>query len=122
MDLYTIGIDIGKTNISFGVFEGKELHTTWRMATVINQMADEYAALLLNLLGHQDLETSDIKEDISVCRGETYTLPDGNKVGTEGTYISSFIAETGCDSTIIHPARGSPCAASHLIYFLNHPL
>ena len=61
-----LAIDIGNTNISFGVFEGEELRATWRLATDVNQMADEYAALLLNLLHHQGLETSDIKE-IALC-------------------------------------------------------
>jgi type III pantothenate kinase len=59
-------IDIGNTNIVLGVFEGEELRATWRMATGINQMADEYAALLLNLLHHQSLDTSDIKE-VALC-------------------------------------------------------
>jgi len=61
-----LAIDIGNTNITFGVFEGKKLRATWRMATDVHQMADEYAALLLNLLHHQGLDTSDIKE-IALC-------------------------------------------------------
>jgi len=59
-------IDIGNTNIVLGVFEGEELRATWRMATDIHQMADEYAALLFNLLHHQSLDTSDIK-DVALC-------------------------------------------------------
>ena len=61
-----LAVDIGNTNVTFGVFEGEELRATWRMATVVNQTADEYAALLLNLLYHQGLNTSDIKE-IAFC-------------------------------------------------------
>lgn len=59
-------VDIGNTNITYGVFEGEELRGTWRMATNVSQMADEYAALLINLLKHQGLDTSDIKE-IALC-------------------------------------------------------
>ena len=59
-------LDIGNTNIALGVFEGEQLRATWRMATSVNQMADEYAALLLNLLHHQGLDASDIKE-ASLC-------------------------------------------------------
>ncbi len=59
-------IDIGNTNIALGVFEGEQLRATWRIATGVNQMADEYAALLLNLLHHEGLDTSDIKE-ASLC-------------------------------------------------------
>jgi len=59
-------IDIGNTNIALGVFEGEQLRATWRMATGVNQMADEYAALLLNLLHHRDIDISDIKE-VALC-------------------------------------------------------
>jgi len=59
-------VDIGNTNITYGVFDGEELRATWRVATRVSQMADEYAALLLNLLRHQGLNASDIKE-IAFC-------------------------------------------------------
>ncbi len=61
-----LAVDIGNTNITFGIFEGERLRTTWRMATDVNQMADEYAALLLNLLHHQGLDVSDI-EEVALC-------------------------------------------------------
>ncbi len=59
-------LDIGNTNVTLGVFEGEKLHATWRMATVVNQMSDEYAALLIALMHHQGLEASDIDE-IAIC-------------------------------------------------------
>ena len=61
-----LAIDIGNTDTTLGVFEGGELRATWHMATVIHRMADEYATLLLNLLYHQGLEQSDIKE-VALC-------------------------------------------------------
>ncbi len=61
-----LAIDIGNTSIAFGVFENEKLRATWRIATVIHRMADEYAVLLLNLLRHQGLDKSDIK-DIALC-------------------------------------------------------
>lgn len=61
-----LAVDIGNTGTTLGVFEGEELRTTWHMATVIHRMVDEYAALLLNLLHHQRLEISDIKE-VALC-------------------------------------------------------
>ena len=57
-----LAIDIGNTNVTLGVFDGERLRATWRMATDINRMADEYAALLLNLLAHDGLEPADIRE------------------------------------------------------------
>jgi type III pantothenate kinase len=61
-----LAIDIGNTNITLGAFEGEHLRATWRMATGVNQMADEYASLLLNLMHHQGIEASDIK-DVALC-------------------------------------------------------
>ncbi|MFC2041612.1 type III pantothenate kinase [Chloroflexota bacterium] len=61
-----LAVDIGNTNVTLGVFEGDRLRATWRLATHIHQMPDEYAALLLNLLRHQNLDTSDIKE-VALC-------------------------------------------------------
>ncbi len=61
-----LAVDIGNTNVTLGVFEGEQLRATWRMATNVNQMADEYAALLINLLRLQGLEISDIKE-VALC-------------------------------------------------------
>jgi type III pantothenate kinase len=58
--------DIGNTNITLGVFEGDKLLATWRMATAVNQMPDEYAASLIALMHYQGLEISDIKE-VAIC-------------------------------------------------------
>jgi type III pantothenate kinase len=57
-----LAVDIGNTNVTLGVFDGESLRATWRMATDINEMADEYAATLLTLLAQHGLRTSDIRE------------------------------------------------------------
>jgi len=57
-----LAIDIGNTDTTFGIFEDEELCATWHMATNIHRMTDEYAALLLNLLHHQGIDPSAIKE------------------------------------------------------------
>ena len=61
-----LAVDIGNTDTTLGVFDGDELRATWHMATGIHRMADEYAALLLNLLHHQGLDISEIKE-VALC-------------------------------------------------------
>ncbi len=61
-----MAIDIGNTGIKFGVFEGEKLSATWRMATAIDRMPDEYAALLLNLMQHESIGTADVKE-VAIC-------------------------------------------------------
>lgn len=59
-------VDIGNTNVTLGVFDGEKLRATWRMATEVHRMADEYAAILLNLLPHENIATSDIT-DVCLC-------------------------------------------------------
>jgi type III pantothenate kinase len=61
-----LAIDIGNTATTLGVFDGEELRATWHLATSIHRMADEYAALLLNLMRQQGLDTPDIKA-IALC-------------------------------------------------------
>ena len=53
-------IDIGNTNVTIGVFEKDQLRYTWRMATVVNKMPDEYAIFLLNAFNNQGLKPADI--------------------------------------------------------------
>jgi type III pantothenate kinase len=44
-------IDLGNTNITFGLYEGDHLQGHWRVKTDHDKMPDEYAMLFLNLLG-----------------------------------------------------------------------
>ena len=57
-------IDIGNTNISFGIFEKERLRATWRIATDVHKMADEYAVLVFSLLSHHGIEVGDIGDAI----------------------------------------------------------
>ncbi len=59
-------LDIGNTNVTIGIFDGDKLRVTWRLATHIRHMPDEYAAMLLNLLQHEGIKTSDISE-VAMC-------------------------------------------------------
>ncbi len=61
-----LAIDIGNTEITLGAFEGEELRARWHMATRIHRVSDEYAALMMNLLQHQNMKMGDIKE-IAMC-------------------------------------------------------
>jgi len=59
-----LAIDIGNTTVALGVFEGEKLKATWRLSTDVHKLADEYAALLLNLLTLESLSFSDVDEAI----------------------------------------------------------
>src|SRR3989475_13205882 len=45
-----LAIDIGNTNIVWGVFDGAKLLADWRVGTDHSKTTDEYAILLLDLL------------------------------------------------------------------------
>ena len=47
-------IDIGNTNITFGLFEGHELGPSWRIRTIHEKMSDEYGILMDSLFRHRD--------------------------------------------------------------------
>jgi type III pantothenate kinase len=59
-----LAIDIGNTNITFGVFDGEKLKATWRSATGVHRMSDEYASFILNMLRHSNIEPSAIKDAV----------------------------------------------------------
>jgi type III pantothenate kinase len=61
-----LAVDIGNTNVTFGVFEGEKIRTTWRMSTAIHRMPDEYANTMLSLMERQGLSASQIK-DVVIC-------------------------------------------------------
>ncbi len=62
-----LAIDIGNTVTTMGVFEDNKIRATWHLATNVERMADEHAALLLDLLGHQNLKPSDVTKAALCC-------------------------------------------------------
>jgi len=59
-----LAVDVGNTNITIGVFDGSKLKATWRVATGVHRMPDEYASLLLNLFERQGIDASKITDAI----------------------------------------------------------
>jgi len=48
-------IDVGNTNITFGLYQGETLGPRWRVATDHQRMPDEYGILMVNLFRHAGL-------------------------------------------------------------------
>lgn len=61
-----LAIDIGNTNVTLGVFEGRQLKSTWRIATEPRRMADEYGLLITDFLRLEEIKPSDIT-DVCLC-------------------------------------------------------
>lgn len=53
-------IDIGNSNITFGVYEGERLEHYWRVKTDHGRMADEYGIIILGLMQHAGLSFEQI--------------------------------------------------------------
>jgi type III pantothenate kinase len=60
-------IDIGNTNIVFGVYDNGTLINHWRLSTVIQKTVDEYAILLNSLLYIEKIKLSQIDSAIVSC-------------------------------------------------------
>lgn len=69
-------IDIGNTNIKYGVFEGEKLLVSFRVSSKLLLTADEYGSVLVNLLGDGGIKKGDIKGIIisSVIPSLNYTM------------------------------------------------
>ena len=55
-----LAIDIGNTSISIGIYDGDTLRSTFRIATDQENLADEYAMLLLSLIRAHGIEPAEI--------------------------------------------------------------
>jgi type III pantothenate kinase len=60
-------IDIGNTNIVFGVYNDSSLVNHWRLSTAIQKTVDEYAILLNSLLHIEKIKLNEIDSVIISC-------------------------------------------------------
>ena len=71
-----LAIDIGNTNIKYGVFDGEKLVASFRVSSRINRTADEYGSVLVGLLADGNIKKTDIDGVIisSVIPSLNYTI------------------------------------------------
>ncbi len=69
-------IDVGNTNIVFGIYKDKELVDNWRIASEKNRTSDEYGLLFEQIFTHYGLKPSDVSSIIisSVVPSLMHTL------------------------------------------------
>ena len=60
-------VDIGNTNIVFGVYRDDTLINHWRVSTVLERTADEYAIVLNSILYFEKVRLTDIQNVIISC-------------------------------------------------------
>ncbi|MBQ8427094.1 MAG: type III pantothenate kinase [Clostridia bacterium] len=71
-----LAIDLGNTNIKYGVFDGEKLVSSFRVSSRISRTADEYGSVLVGLLADKGIKKSDIDGIIfsSVIPALNYTI------------------------------------------------
>jgi type III pantothenate kinase len=57
-----LAIDIGNTNITFGLYEGETLGPCWRIRTIHEKMPDEYGVLLDQLFHHRGCRADQVTD------------------------------------------------------------
>ena len=60
-------VDIGNTNIMFGIFKERYLINHWRIGTDKNKTSDEYGVLFRNLLAIRGVEINSIRGAVISC-------------------------------------------------------
>ena len=61
-------IDVGNTNITFGVYESKKLVTTFRMTSRTMRTSDEYGTEILAMLQNNQIDRSGAQSSRALCR------------------------------------------------------
>ncbi len=71
-----LAIDMGNTNIKYGVFDNETLVASFRVSSRISRTADEYGSVLVGLLADKGIKKSDIDGIIlsSVTPALNYTI------------------------------------------------
>ena len=71
-----LAIDIGNTNIKYGVYKDNKLVASFRVSSRLSRTADEYGSVLVNLLTDRNIEKSEISGIIisSVIPALNYTI------------------------------------------------
>lgn len=74
-----LAVDVGNTDISFGVFDGSELITRFRFTVTVSRTSDEYGELLCSILEQKGFSPSGINEVIiaSVVPKMMYSFTSG---------------------------------------------
>lgn len=71
-----LAIDIGNTNVKFGLYDGDEPKGFWRLSTKASRTSDEYGSMLHDLLRQKGLSFADIDAAVmsSVVPALNYTI------------------------------------------------
>ena len=117
-------IDVGNTNITFGVYEGKKLVTTFRMMSKLPRTSDEYGISLREMLRTNQIDKDDIEGTIiaSVVPNVMHALTGaitryiGNEPLIVGPGVKTGIKITSDNPREIGPDRIVDVVAAYELY------
>ncbi len=61
-----LAIDIGNTNLTFGLFQGEKILHKFRLTTSLPRTSDEFGVQIVEQLSHKDVSADDV-EDVIIC-------------------------------------------------------
>lgn len=76
-----LAIDIGNTNLTFGLFDGERILHTFRLTTSLPRTSDEFGVQIVEQLSHKDVPAEAVRDVIicSVVPKVMYSLTSGIK-------------------------------------------
>ena len=89
-------IDAGNTNVTFGVYEGRELRVRWRIVTQFGRTADEYTSLLHTLFEHAHIAFADI-HDVIIASVVPSSTPDLQRLAQSSFNSDALIVSAKLD-------------------------
>lgn len=116
-------LDIGNTNVKYGIFDNDELVASWRISTNVARTSDEYGMTLGSLLEQRGMSFKDIDACVmsSVAPALNYTFEHMCKYYLgKAPLVLSHKTDTGIEICYEHPSQlGSDrivdvCSAYHL--------
>lgn len=119
-------IDVGNTNITFGIFNNDDIILLSRIATERNHTPDQYAVEFNNILALQKFNPSELDGSIvsSVVPELTNTISEAVKIiSNKRPLVIAPGIKTGLDIAIDNPAQlGADLAAGAVGAAENYPL
>lgn len=61
-----LAVDVGNTNITFGVYDGEKLIADWRISSDVKRTSDEYAIIIKGLLDNTSLSVAQL-DGFALC-------------------------------------------------------
>ncbi len=77
-----LAVDIGNTNIVFGVFEGSSIKCHWRIGTDKSKTSDEYGILFRELMDIKNIDLKSVKGAVISCVVPTIQSTVSNAIKT----------------------------------------